>query len=721
MKEDPFAHRERARYTKPIASRELIIHHLEELKKPCSIFELEKVLQINAKVQKDALAKRVRAMIRDGQIMTNRKQQLMLVGEMPVKKARVEIKKNATALLHVLSDEDSQEQLILNQQQVREVMHDDIVLVRLTKKNEGIRRLAILVDILERGVSELVGCLTIEEGITYLTPVNKLYRGSILVKKSKKKLTNGQYVLVQIVHYPTRHKEMIVDVIQQLGDHNKAGFERLLAVRSFNLPDSFSQKTLQEAKKLQAEGVGAPEIGRQDLTHLGFITIDGADARDFDDAIWVEKKTSGWCLYVAIADVSHYVEVDGAIDRDAFQRATSVYLPGSVIPMLPEALSNDLCSLVPKQRRFVIVAQVEIDYRGKVSRFNVHKAVIQSHARLTYTEAAHMITTGHDIPTWLKEPLKNMVDCYDTLLYQRKQRGSIDFDFPETKILFNDAGKIDQIVQVERNIAHKMIEEFMLVANEQVANFLIQKQLPGLFRVHKPPESKRVEALVTTLDNYNIHFNAKSDYKPKDFQNLLKKIHLLEHHDGLDSMVLTTMTQAYYDNKNGGHFGLAYKNYCHFTSPIRRYPDLLVHRAITSYLQDMQANKMSITKELAKHCSTNERRADDASRYIANWLKCDYMLDKVGNIYDGTICGVKSFGVFVKLDKYFIDGLVHITQLKNDYYDLDQVGCQLVGRRTQKVYKLGQAIKVRVSKIDQVENLIDFEEVNSLHTKSKKE
>lgn len=711
LKKDPFAKREKERYAKPIASRELIIQELTTLRRPCDIDELAKLLHIGQAGQ-DPLRRRVRAMIRDGQLFQNRQEQLMLVKEMALKKVRVEIRKKPSAWLHVLDEQDSTQDLMLSPLQLREVMHNDILLVRVTNKVEEGKRLAVLVDVLERGVDELVGCLSVSDGFVTIIPVNKVYRGSILVKKSSIRVSDGAYVLAKIIRYPSKHKEMVVEVVRKLGDHQKAGFERLLAVRSFNLPDGFSQQTLAEAARLQKKGVGKAEAGRQDFTHLPFVTIDGEDARDFDDAVYVEKATDGWSLTVAIADVAHYVQKDSSLDTEAEQRATSVYLPGSVIPMLPEALSCDLCSLVPEQNRFVLAITMHILASGKVTAAKITKAVIRSHARMTYNQVSEYIENQQPVPSWFNAPFTQLMACYRALLKQRSQRGSIDFDFPETKLLFNEQGRIASIQQTERNTAHKVIEECMLVANEQVAKFLLEKNLPGMFRVHLPPDPQKIDSLRKQLRDFKVDFPEKQEYVPKDFQNFMKKIQHDHKHDNLDKLVLTTMSQAYYGPKNEGHFGLAYQQYCHFTSPIRRYPDLYVHRVLTAYLSKQAVATEAFTKQLAKHCSACERRADEASRYITNWLKCDYMADKVGKVFSGTISSVKGFGIFVTLDDFFVDGLVHVTQLAQDYYDFNADSHTLIGRKGNKEYRAGQKIQVKILKVDQVENMIDFSEVS---------
>jgi ribonuclease R len=711
LKKDPFANREKERYAKPIASRELIIQELTTLGRPCTLAELAQHLRIEQAGQ-DPLRRRVRAMIRDGQLFQNRQDQLMLVKEMALKKARVEMRKNAVAWLHILDAEEGAPEVVLSPLQVREVMHNDIVLIRMTSKVEDGKKLAVLVDVVERGVDELVGCLSIDDGFVTIMPVNRLYRGSILVKKSGIRVQDGAYVLAKIIRYPSKHKEMVVEVVKKLGDHQKAGFERLLAVRSFNLPDGFSPETLAEADALQKKGVGQAEPGRQDFTHLPFVTIDGEDARDFDDAVYVEKKADGWSLTVAIADVAHYVTKGSGLDKEAEHRATSVYLPGSVIPMLPEALSCDLCSLVPDQNRFVLAITMHILASGKVAAATITKAVIRSHARMTYNQVSEYIEKQQPVPSWFSEPFTQLMACYEVLLKQRSLRGSIDFDFPETKLLFNQQGRIASITQTERNTAHKVIEECMLVANEQVAKFLLENNLPGLFRVHLPPDPQKVDSLRKQLKDFQVDFPEKQEYVPKDFQNFMKKIQHKHKHDNLDRLVLTTMSQAYYGPKNEGHFGLAYRQYCHFTSPIRRYPDLFVHRVLTAYLSKQEVATETFAKQLAKHCSACERRADEASRYIVNWLKCDYMADKIGKVYSGTISAVKGFGIFVTLDDFFVDGLVHVTQLAQDYYDFNADSHTLVGRKGSKEYRAGQKIKVKILKVDQVENMIDFSEVS---------
>lgn len=706
---DQYYNREVSRYDKPIPSREHILSYLEHAPSPQVKEKIISALKIKGAEQKTALQKRLTAMVRDGQLMLNRKQQYALVENLPLFRAKVCLKKNGFAVLEFL-DTKHAHPIYLHPMAMREVMHGDTVLVRIGSAEENGKKLAVLVEVVERGTEHLVGAIQGDEFGTFLQPIQKVVQGSIVVHSAKVPCKAGDYVQATILAYPARRKPMIVRVDKILGDHNMAGFERNIAIHAFNLPHTFSTETKKYCADL--EQPSRREKDRLDWRKYPLVTIDGEDARDYDDAVMAVKQDNGWLLRVAIADVSHYVHDNSALDNDAQERATSVYLPGSVIPMLPEKLSNDLCSLRPEVERLALAVEMQISASGRIKAYTFSKVMIRSHARLTYTKVAMMLNKGAEVPSWFATPLKDLHDCYIALSKQRDKRGSIDFDLPETKVQFDKQGKISAIVKAERNIAHRLIEECMLVANEACADMLLKAKGPGIYRVHKAPSTEKLAILREFLVGNQTDFTLPNEENitPKNLQKLLKHVATKDHSQAIQSLVLSSMSQALYDTHNVGHFGLAYKHYTHFTSPIRRYPDLIVHRLVKDIIAKKAHTGMYVENlsALAKHSSMAERRADDASRYVINWLKCQFMQDKLGNTYWGTISAVKGFGVFVTLDDLHIDGLLHITQLDSDYYDYDASTMQLIGRRNNKKFSLGQRIRVKVAKIDTHEHLIDF-------------
>ena len=708
-KKDPYQKRESVRYKDPIPSRELILEYLEKSGKPQSKNDIERGLFIKKSEQKIALSRRLRAMVRDGQLLLNRKEQLTLIDNLALQKAKVVVKKSGFATLDFIDGYEPSKPVCFTPIAMREILDGDTVLVRISHNEENGRKIAVLVEILERSMEEMVGIIEVDEYGELFVPVQKQITTDIQLIASKVSYKHGDYVQAKIIKYPTRRQKMVVQVLKVIGDHAMAGLERMIAISVFNLPHIFSADALKYAKSLHDQPI-QKEADRTDWRALPFVTIDGEDARDFDDAVFAEKQKQGWLLRVAIADVSNYVLEDSELDREAIERATSVYLPGSVIPMLPEVLSNDLCSLRPEEDRLVLGVEMHIGSCGKLQNYHFKKAIIRSKQRLTYTAVAGMIQGHEKVQTWFAKPLDDLYACYQALTKERSRRGSIDFDFPESKVQFDQQGKITAIISVERNIAHLIIEEAMLVANEACAGFIIQHQATGVFRVHPKPSTEKILNLKRFLDGMGISLPNYENIKPKDLKRLLDSVKSQDHAQAIQSVVLSTMSCAQYDTDNIGHFGLAYKHYCHFTSPIRRYPDLIVHRIIKNILANnaSKTQQSGILKSLAKHCSRQERRADDASRYAMSWLKCQFMEDKEGKTYWGTISSVKSFGVFVTLDDMHVDGLLHITQLEADYYDYDPIQLKLVGRKNHKTYCLGQRIRVKVDKVNSREHQIDF-------------
>ena len=500
------------------------------------------------------------------------------------------------------------------------------------------------------------------------------------------------------------------------------GMEIDIALRAFELPYEWSPQAEEQANNL---GDSIPEEavnGRLDLRDMPLVTIDGVDARDFDDAVYAEKLESGnWRLWVAIADVSHYVLPNSPLDQDAQERGTSVYFPSQVIPMLPEALSNGLCSLNPEVDRLCMVCEMEIDQTGKTVSYDFHEAVMHSKARLTYDKVAAMLV---DNDTALREQyqhvlpaIETMYDLYNVMLEARQERGAIDFEITETQFLFDENRKIRSIEPRERNDAHRLIEEFMIAANVSAALFLLESELPVLYRIHEIPSEEKLSGLRDFLGELGLFLGGGEEPEPRHYASLLATASKRPDGHLLQTVMLRSMKQAVYSPDNIGHFGLALEAYAHFTSPIRRYPDLLVHRAIRHVLSQKKDKKWRYSYEdmaqLGEHCSMTSRRADEATRDVSDWLKCEYMRDRVGEVHDGVISGVTGFGLFVELSDIYIEGLVHVTSLKNDYYQFDPTGHRLTGERTRKVYRLGDTLKVKVVRVDLDEKKIDLELVET--------
>jgi ribonuclease R len=555
--------------------------------------------------------------------------------------------------------------------------------------------------VLERANRRIVGRLHSEHGVLFLVPEDRRIAHDILVPPAETgRAKAGEVVTVDLVAQPGAHAQPIGRVAEVLGHHADPGMEIEIAVRKFDLPHEFSRKALAQARALPDE---VTELeNRKDLRELHFVTIDGETAKDFDDAVYARREAKGWRLWVAIADVSHYVRPGDALDRDARERGTSVYFPRRVIPMLPEKLSNGLCSLNPNVERLAMVCEMAITSEGEVARYEFYAGVIRSRARLTYTEVWERLSSGR-----AAENLRVLYELFHALFAERSRRGAIDFDTLETRMVFDPRGKIERIVPEPRNDAHRIIEECMLAANVCAGNFLASHRQPALYRVHDVPAADKVAALRDFLAELGLQLPGGDIPRPKDYARLLERIRKRPDFGLLQTILLRSLKQAVYSPSNVGHFGLAFEAYVHFTSPIRRYPDLLVHRAIKATL----SRKKYVEEDweaLGRHCSETERRADEASRDVENWLKCYYMRDHVGGTFSGSITGVVPFGLFVTLDDYFVDGLVHISELGRDYFQFDPARHMLLGERTGRRYRLADRMTVKLVRVDLDTRKIDL-------------
>lgn len=714
-KKDPFADREASNYENPIPSREFIMHYLEELGKPASKEHIIRAFKLKTEDEKEALRRRLLAMMRDGQLMCNRRGNYGLVDKMDLIRGRVIGHPDGFGF--VVPDTDGKD-LFLSERQMRQVFHGDRVLVRERSVDRRGRREAVIVEVLERNTERIVGRLINEGGMLFVIPDNKHISQDILIPPNQRNgAKDGQIVVVEIITPPTMRTQAIGKIAEVLGEHMAPGMEIEIALRTHNLPHVWPGEVLQEVKCYKKEVPDTDKQGRTDLRHLPFVTIDGEDARDFDDAVYCERNPrGGWQLFVAIADVSHYVKPNTSLDEEAANRGNSVYFPSQVIPMLPEILSNGLCSLNPKVDRLCMVCEMTITAKGNLTRYRFYKGVMHSKARLTYTKVTSLI--AKDNPNLLQQytellpHIEELYTLYKVLVATRAERGALDFATVETKIEFGKNRKIKRIVPLVRNEAHRLIEECMLAANVATARFLEANKIPALFRVHEAPKEDKIADLRQFLAELGLDLKGSKQPKPKDFAQVLSKVEERADAHLIRMVMLRSLKQAIYSPKNGGHFGLAYPAYAHFTSPIRRYPDLIVHRAISHILEHrpIEAFNYSLNhmEKLGDHCSLTERRADDATRDVVSWLKCEYMQDKVGESFDGIISSVTSFGVFVELQQVFVEGLVHITDLHNDYYHFDPLRHQLVGKNTGTRYRMGQKLRVKVVRINLDERKIDF-------------
>jgi len=587
--------------------------------------------------------------------------------------------------------------------EMRQVLRGDRARVRILGTDARGRPAGEIVEVLERANRRIVGRLHREHGVMFLVPEDRRMPLDILIPPDQTgKGKPGQVASVELVAQPTKHAQPIGRVVEVLGNYADPGMEIEIALRKFDLPHEFSKKALSLARAMPDTVRAEDAKGRRDLRALPFVTIDGETAKDFDDAVFAVREGRGFRLYVAIADVSHYVRPGDALDTDARERGTSVYFPRRVIPMLPEKLSNGLCSLNPDVDRLAMVCEMAITPAGKVARYEFYPAVFRSHARLTYTSVWETLSTGA-----ANRDLKTLHEVYKVLARERERRGAIDFESVETKMEFDARGKILRIVPEPRNEAHRLIEECMLAANVCAGDFLAGHGHPVLYRVHDVPAPEKVTALRDFLAELGLVLPGGEKPRPKDYAQLLVKIRQRPDYTLLQTILLRSMKQAIYTPENLGHFGLAFDAYVHFTSPIRRYPDLLVHRAIKAVLSNQKYSGVD-WEELGRHCSETERRADDASRDVESWLKCFYMQDQVGGVYEGTITGVTAFGLFVMLDQYYVDGLVHISELGRDYYRYEANRHMLLGERTGKRYRLADRIKVKLVRVDLETRKIDL-------------
>lgn len=682
--------------------------------------------------------RRLAAMERDGQLLPNRKGVLLLATKLDFVAGRVLGHRDGFGFL---VRDDGGPDIFLSPREMLKVLHGDRVLVKPTGEYRG-KPEGTIVEVIERRTNRLVGRFLNERGLNIVVPEDQRIKHDILVPPGETgDAQHGQVVTVEIIEQPTRHTQPLGRVAEVLGEIDDPGMEIEIAVRKFDVPVDFSPAAMRQAEKLPDEVRRADLKQRVDLRDVPLITIDGEDARDFDDAVYCEpvnlgtakRARPGWRLVVAIADVSHYVRPGDALDQDALERGTSVYFPRRVIPMLPEKLSNGLCSLNPHVDRLVLVCDMVIPASGAragtVTAYQFYNAVMHSHARTTYTQVWEALQQPDGPAARALGPVlphvRHLYELYQLLAQARRKRGAIDFDTVETRIVCNELGRIEQIVPYVRNDAHKLIEECMLAANTCAADFMTRSKHPGLYRIHEGPTAEKLQALREFLRTLGLKLEGGDQPTAKDYLDLLESARSRPDYQLLQTMCLRSMQQAMYSPDNVGHFGLAYPAYTHFTSPIRRYPDLLTHRVIKALLEGrryvpeleshvpvpgstQREHEHAIWEKLGLLLSASERRADEASRDVEAWLKCWFVKERVGEVFSGRVTGVASFGIFVTLDTLHVEGLVHVSELGSEYFQFNEALHELRGERTGMRYRLTDAVQVQVSRVDLEARRIEF-------------
>jgi ribonuclease R len=656
------------------------------------------------------------ALVKRGDAVQNRRGQFCLREQMPgLVVGTIQAQRNGDGWL--LPD-DASPAIYLPSQQMREVMHGDRVAARIEGPRFKGKPQGAIVEVLERRTREVVGRLQVESGVAYLTPDNPRITHRVLVPQSQLGgAESGQIVIVELTQQPGRNAQPVGRVTRLLGEHGAPGMETDIAIHSHGLPSDFPEAVLAEARAYGARIPEAAIAGREDLRGIELVTIDGEDARDYDDAVYCERTRGGWRVIVAIADVGHYVQPGSALDAEARERGTSVYFPNRVLPMLPEELSNGLCSLVPDEDRLCLCCELRVGDDGHITRSRFFEGVMRSAARLTYRDVGEFLErpAAKHAPRLedLRERLLALHGVYRSFLRERTGRGALELDTPELKLKFDEAGRIAALVEQPRNDAHRLIEECMIAANIAAARYLDRHRVPTLYRVHGLPEVDRLETLRQFLREFGLWLPPAEEVTPQHLRDLLTKLGDQPNALLISTAVIRSMPQAVYQPGNIGHFGLALEHYAHFTSPIRRYPDLVVHRGIRQVLRggDPQAlvEWHGSFPVLGQDCSFRERRADEATRGAVAWLKCYYMRDRVGEDFDGIVSGVVDFGLFVQLDGLQVDGLLHVSALGQDYFARDRSGFRMVGRSSGRSFKLGDRLRVRVTNVSLDDRRVDFE------------
>ena len=723
---DPNYAKELAKYDNPIPSREFILQIIREQNSPMSKEEIFAALGIAEEEQQEAMRRRLRAMENDGQLVFTKRKCYALPEKLDLLKGMVIGHREGFGFLQV---EGKKEDFFIPNVQMQKVMHGDYVLAQANGFDRKGRPEVRIVRVLEANKKQIVGRFFLEQGIGYVVPDDsRITRDILIPDNARLGARMGQVVMVELHPRTAPFFQPIGKITEILGENMAKGMEVEIAIRKHDIPHVFPSAVEKQLKKWAEDVPEEAKRGRVDLRDLPLVTIDGEDARDFDDAVFCQKQGKGWKLWVAIADVSYYVRPKSALDTEAYNRGNSVYFPNRVVPMLPEKLSNGLCSLNPQVDRLCMVCEITISAKGKMTDYQFYEAVMNSHARLTYNKVAKILEKDTALCERYASSvphLQDLHDMYQALVKARQQRGAIEFETIESKFIFNALGRIERIEPVVRNDAHKIIEECMILANIASANFMAKHQEPALYRIHAVPSEEKLTAFRSFLAECGLSLSGGNKPTPTDYAQLLEQIKPRPDHELIQTMLLRSMSQAVYSADNIGHFGLALEEYAHFTSPIRRYPDLTLHRGIKYLLAKQKGSKRKTTDTggyhyqldemdlFGAHCSSTERRADDATREVADWLKCEYMQDHVGEEFDGVISSVTGFGFFVRLNDLFIDGLVHISGLANDYYLFDMPKQRLIGENSGMIFRLGDAVKVRVEAVSLEQKQIDFSLISS--------
>lgn len=731
---DPHAQREAQKYDNPIQSREFILAHLRERGAPATHETLCKELNQVTEEGIEALRRRLIAMCRDGQMICNRRDAFVPIDEADLVSGKVLGHRDGFGFL---VPDDGSSDLFLSARQMKQVFHGDRVAARVVQVDDRGRREGQIVEVLEHKTLQIVGRLFRESGIAFVTPENPRINQDVLIPEEHcGDARHGQYVVVELMRQPTQRTKPTGRILEVLGDHMAPGMEIAVSIRSHDIPHAWPPSVGEQAASIPEEVTESDKENRVDLRDLPLVTIDGEDARDFDDAIFCERRPrGGFRLVVAIADVSHYVRPESPLDEEAIERGNSVYFPDHVVPMLPEKLSNGLCSLNPDVDRLCLVSDMTISASGRISSYTFSQAVMHSKARLTYNKVSDILErpdseAGQSLRERYAHVVPHLEDLYalfKVLRAGRTERGAIDFETTETRIIFDPTRKIEEIVPVYRNDAHKIVEECMLCANVATARFLKRHEIPALYRVHEGPSPERLNALRLFLGEQGLQLGGGDEPTSSDYQTLLSSIVDRPDANVIQTVMLRSLSQAIYSPDQSGHFGLGFTSYTHFTSPIRRYPDLIVHRAIKSVIHSESPKEAVVQpaqrdaelgaypydharmERFGQHCSMTERRADDATRDVMAWLKCEYLKDHVGDEFDGVIAAVVPFGFFVELEGVYIEGLVHVSTLSGDYFQHDAAKHRLVGERTSVSFRLGDAVRVKVMRVGLEDRKIDLE------------
>ncbi|MEE4162921.1 MAG: ribonuclease R [Woeseiaceae bacterium] len=703
-------------YEHPVPDRNAILDYLTERGEPVKIDRMLVDFGLKGQRMRSQLVDRLNAMVRRGQVIENRRGVYCLTAKLDLITGTVSGHKDGFGF--VIRDDGADDDIYLSAREMRSLFDGDRVAVSIVGTDRRGKPDGKLVEVLERGTQEVVGQFIRERGIGIVIPDKPSLSHRILIGKGDSGGARpGQIVVAEIIDFPTRLEQATGRIVRVLGAPDQKGIATDIAIESHALPLRWPKAVRDSASRFGKSVPTRAKQDRLDLRDLDLVTIDGKDARDFDDAVYAEPAGKGWRVLVAIADVAHYVEAGSPLDDEAIKRGTSVYFPDRVIPMLPEVLSNGLCSLNPKVDRLCMVCEMRVNQDGKVTRSTFHEGVLRSKARLTYSQVNDFLSgeRDNDVPRAVRPAVSNLHAVYKLFAKARSRRGALELDLPQTKFELNSKGEIERIVTVPRNDAHRLIEECMIAANVEAAKFLGRNRIQGLYRVHARPDPDRFDELRQYLVSLGLKVPHPEHVSPKQFNQLIEQVQGREDSAAISMQMLRSLQHAEYTPENIGHFGLALDAYAHFTSPIRRYPDLLVHRAVKHIVRGGKAGAYRYKKDemarLGAITSHHERRAEEATRDVEAWLKCQYMEDHVGDTFHGVVTSVTRFGLFVQLTDLMIDGLVHVTSLPNDYYHFEPGTQRLVGERSGQSFGLGEPIEVRVAKVDMETRRIDFRPV----------